>query len=114
MSRAVPAWEQCYKKQDTRHAAYVPFCPMNENVPPANHRSFASRTRAAAAARFVSSKPCTGVTVSEVAVPDVCVPSAGDCAAARVSAAVRSLFALDSLAEERGTKARKKEKTRSI
>ena len=59
------------------------------------------------AARFVSSKPCTGVTVSEVAVPDVCVPSAGDCAAARVSAAVRSLFALDSLARECKKKERK-------
>lgn len=72
---------------------------MNENVPPANHRSLASLTRAAAAARFVSSKPCTGVTVNEVAVPDVWVPPWLDWAA-RVSAAVRSLFAFDSFARE--------------
>lgn len=41
------------------------------------------------------SKPCTGVTVNEVAVPDVCVPLDW---ADLVSAAVRSLFAFDSLA----------------
>lgn len=91
----------------------VPFCPTKENVPLANHRSFASLTRCAEAARFVSSKPvehgmsihardiharkhepCTGVTVSEVAVPDVAAPLW----AAFVSAATRSLFALDSFA----------------
>ncbi|KAJ3523086.1 hypothetical protein NM688_g8782 [Phlebia brevispora] len=70
---------------------------MNENVPPANQRSLASRTRAAAAARFVSSKPCTGVTVRDVAVPEVCVPPTLDCAAL-VSAAVRNLFAFDNFA----------------
>ncbi len=74
---------------------------MKEKVPPANQRSLASFTRCAAAARLVNSKPCTGVTVSDVAVPDVWVPPALDCAT-RVRAAVRSLFAFDSLAEEEG------------
>jgi hypothetical protein len=41
-----------------------------------------------------SNQPCTGVTVREVAVPDVVVPPC----VARVSAAVRSLFALDNFA----------------
>lgn len=72
-----------------------PFLSPKENEPPENHRSLASFTRCAAAARLVSSKPWIGVTVSDVAVPDdVCVP---DCAA-RVSAAVRNLFAFESLA----------------
>jgi hypothetical protein len=65
------------------------FCPTNENVPFANHRSFASFTRWAAA-RFVSSNPCTGVTTSDDAVPDVCAEFA-----ARASAVVRSRFAFD-------------------
>ena len=69
-----------------------PFCPTNENVPLANHRSFASFTRCAAA-RFVSSNPCTGVTMRDEAVPDVC-----DEFAARASAAVRSRFVFDILA----------------
>jgi hypothetical protein len=40
--------------------------------------------------------PCTGVTVSDVAVPDVDDPPC----AARVSAAVRNLFAFESFAAE--------------
>ena len=43
---------------------------------------------------FVNWNPCTGVTVSEVAVPEVC----WDCCAAEFKRAVLSLFALDSLA----------------
>jgi len=45
-------------------------------------------------ALFVNWNPCTGVTVSEVAVPEVC----WDCCAAVFKRAVLSLFALDSLA----------------
>lgn len=41
-----------------------------------------------------SDQPCTGVTVKDVAVPDVVEPPW----AARVSAAVRNLFALDNFA----------------
>ncbi len=76
------------------HHVYVvePFCPTNENVPFANQRSFASFTRWAAA-RFVSSNPCTGVTTSDDAVPDVCAELA-----ARASVVVRSRFAFDILA----------------
>lgn len=55
--------------------------------------------RVAAAAQFVSSKPCIGVTVNEVAVPDVRVPPWLDWAT-RVSAAVRSLFAFDSFTKD--------------
>lgn len=40
--------------------------------------------------------PCTGVTVSDVAVPDVDDPPC----AARVSVAVRNLFAFESFAAE--------------
>ena len=74
-----------------RHQVYIvePFCPTKENVPFANHRSFASFTRWAAA-RFVSSNPCTGVTTSDDAVPDVCAEFA-----ARASVAVRSRLAFD-------------------
>lgn len=98
---------------------HEPFCPMNEKLPAANHRSFASFTRCAAAERFVNSNPTrgditlmgaaimpacsispwTGVTVSDVAVPDVWVPFW----AARVRAAVRSLFVFDILAERRSS-----------
>ena len=83
------------------------FCPTNENVPFANHRSFASFTRWAAA-RFVSSNPCTGVTTSDEAVPDVCAEFA-----ARESAAVRSRFAFDIFAEyQRPTRQQIKKKKR--
>ena len=47
-------------------------------------------------------EPCTGVTVSEVAVPDVAAPLPLPLpCAALVSAAIRSLFALDSFAAVR-------------
>jgi hypothetical protein len=78
-----------------------PFCPTNENVPFANHRSFASFTRCAAA-RFVNSNPCTGVTMRDDAVPDVCAEFA-----ARASAAVRSRFDFDILAARRQHKSNK-------
>jgi len=72
-----------------------PFCPTNENVPFANQRSFASLTRWAAA-RFVSSNPCTGVTTRDDAVPDVCAEFA-----TLASDAVRSRFDFDNLAAYR-------------
>lgn len=62
--------------------------------PPENHLSLASLTRCAITALFVNWNPCTGVTVSEVAVPEVC----WDCCAAEFRRAVLSLFALESLA----------------
>jgi hypothetical protein len=62
--------------------------------PPENHLSLASLTRWASTALFVNWNPWTGVTVSEVAVPEVC----WDCCAATVNRAVLSLFALDSFA----------------
>ena len=40
--------------------------------PPENHLSLASLTRWAITALFVNWNPWTGVTVSEVAVPEVC------------------------------------------
>jgi hypothetical protein len=83
---------QCLIDATHQDCVVEPFCPTNENVPFANQRSFASFTRCAAA-RFVSSNPCTGVTTRDEAVPDVC----GEFAA-RESAAVRSRFAFDILA----------------
>jgi hypothetical protein len=70
-----------------------PLLPVNVKVPPANQRSFAALTFASAAARFVSSKPLTCVMLSEVAVPDVSAACA-----ARVSAAIWSLFDFDNFA----------------
>lgn len=87
-----------YKYRYHAHAALnpqAPFCPTNEKLPAANHLSFASFTRCAAVARFVNSKPCEGVTLRLVAVPDELEPEREDCCADRVRFAVRSLFALD-------------------
>ena len=56
---------------------------------------------------IISDQPCTGVTVSDVAVPDVVEAPC----AARVNAAVRNLFALDNFAVD-FTNLSKKSETR--
>ena len=48
--------------------------------------------------KILPDEPCAGVTLSDVAVPDVCVPTVPWLPAARANAAVRNLFAFDILA----------------